>query len=226
MMGAQAVASRRKAFLALALRRARPGSGSARDFLLARTWKELPVALDVRRLATPCVIVGGVATALYMPQRLTLDLDLLVAAGDAPALHGELRALGWVREGDLTVGGSAWRAPDDDRLAVLESAEPWVRDAVMNPNRSPAGEPVIALPYLVLLKLAASRAQDLADVSRMLGAADDAALADVRRAVQAYRPEDSADLESLIALGRLELAAGGPTGTDAGTERPERESDS
>ncbi|HEX5504640.1 MAG TPA: hypothetical protein VFW96_18630 [Thermomicrobiales bacterium] len=225
-MGANPAASRRKAFLALALRRARPGSGSARSFLLARTWQELPVALDVRRLATPCVIVGGVATALYMPRRLTLDLDLLVAAPDAPTLQRELRALGWAREGTSSVGGTTWRAPDGSKVGVLESTEPWARDAVTNPNRSPAGEPVIALPYLVLLKLAASRAQDLADISRMLGTADDSALDAVRRAVGTYRPEESADLESLIALGQLELAEGGAAPGDEGDERPKRESDS
>lgn len=225
-MGANPAVSRRKTFLALALRRARPGSGSARSFLLARTWQELSVALDVRRLATPCVIVGGVATALYMPQRLTLDLDLLVAAPDAPALHRELRALNWTHGGASRVGGTTWRDPSGGRLNLLESAEPWARDAVTNPNRSPAGEPVIALPYLVLLKLAASRAQDLADISRMLGTAADAALDAVRRAVGTYRSEDSADLESLIALGQLELAEGGPAATDADDERPERESDS
>ncbi len=34
-------------------------------------------ALDLHRLRTPFVVVGGVATALYMPERATLDLDLL-----------------------------------------------------------------------------------------------------------------------------------------------------
>ena len=37
-----------------------------------------------------------------------------------------------------------------------------------------AGFPVLDLPYLVLMKLETSRAQDLADLSKMLGlAADD-----------------------------------------------------
>ncbi len=64
--------------------------------------------------------------------------------------------------------------------------------------------PVIALPYLVLLKMAAGRGQDLADIQRMLGQADDSALAEVREVTQRFRPEDADDLESLIALGKLE----------------------
>lgn len=196
---------RRRAYLDLALRRARPGSGSGRNFLLARDWKELPVALDLTRLRTPYVIVGGVATALYMPRRLTLDVDLLVTANDAPLLYQELLAAGWVREGSLSVGGTTWRAPDGGKVDVLESRERWVRTAIEHPNRAPTGEPVIGLPYLVLMKLAASRGQDLADISRMLGTADEALLAQVRAVVQRERPDDSTDLESLIVLGQLEL---------------------
>ena len=37
----------------------------------------------------------------------------------------------------------------------------------------PDGLPIIDLPYLVLMKLSASRTQDLADISRMLGLADE-----------------------------------------------------
>lgn len=163
------------------------------------------MALELARLTTPYVIVGGVATALYMPWRLTLDVDLLVMTNDAPFLYQELLAAGWVREGSLSIGGTTWRAPDRSKVDVLESGEPWVRTAIERPNRAPTGEPVIDLPYLVLMKLAASRGQDLADISRMLGTADEAMLARVREVVQRYRPDDSADLESLIVLGQLEL---------------------
>ncbi len=69
---------------------------------------------------------------------------------------------------------------------------------------SAPGVRVLPLHWLVLMKLSASRAQDVADVARMLGLADDAALTNVRDTVRAYAPDLSDDLESLIALGRLE----------------------
>jgi hypothetical protein len=47
----------------------------------------------------------------------------------------------------------------------------------------------------------------LGDLARMLGQADQEALDRVRRFFQEYAPEDSADLESLIVLGRLEFQA-------------------
>jgi hypothetical protein len=161
--------------------------------------------MPLDQVRTPFVIVGGIATALYMPQRLTLDLDILVVPAEAPRLHRELRQLGYALERELSIGGTGWRAPDGSPLGVLELDEPWVKAAVQSPNFSPTGEPVVALPYLVLMKLAASRPQDLADLSRMLGQADAARLDQVRATVRTYRPEDTEDVESLIALGQLEL---------------------
>lgn len=159
-------------------------------------------------IQTPFVLVGGVATALYMPRRLTFDLDILVLPDDAARCYQELQELGYSEQdqGQLALAETIWRGPDGSSLDVLEATEPWGPAAVSTPNRSPTGDPVIALPYLVLMKLAASRPQDLADLSRMLGVADEPTLQHVRAAVRRYRAEDSADLESLIALGRLELA--------------------
>jgi hypothetical protein len=68
----------------------------------------------------------------------------------------------------------------------------------------PAGYPVISLPYLILLKMGAQRAQDWADVSRMLGWASNADLDEVRAVVKQYAPEDLEDLESLIFIGKKE----------------------
>ena len=54
------------------------------------------------------------------------------------------------------------------------------------------------------MKLGAGRTQDLADISRMLGGADAGGIAESRRIVARYRPEDAEDLESMIRLGKLE----------------------
>ncbi len=55
------------------------------------------------------------------------------------------------------------------------------------------------------MKLEASRVQDTADLSRMLGLASDEDQARVRDAVACYAPDTDDDLESLIYLGRVEM---------------------
>lgn len=161
--------------------------------------------MELRILQTPFLIVGAVATSLYMPERVTRDTDILVAASDADLIAAELLNASFTMTGRLGFGGTKWESPEGDELDVLESDEPWTRTALEQPNRSPTGLPVITLPYLVLLKLAASRGQDLADLTRMLGMADESTRAEVREAVRQFRPTDLEDLESLIALGELEL---------------------
>lgn len=194
----------RSAFISIALRRAGKGSGSTAAFRARRTWS-LPVS-DLRRLIkrTPFVVVGGVATRLYMPERAALDVNVLVEKRRAEALHEELRSGGCRYEGPLSAGGSHWTLPDGSGLDVIESDASWVAVALEAHRRAPDGLPVIDLPYLVLMKLEAGWAQDLADVSRMLGGAGEADLAAVREVVGAHLPEGTEDLESLIELGRLE----------------------
>ena len=194
----------RKSFIALALRRARPGSGSASSFRAQRGWS-LPVS-DLRAIIqrTPFVVVGGVATRLYMPERMTLDVDILVSKQEVEWLYEELRKAGCRHEGPLSIGGSHWMLPDEGRLDVIKSDAAWVPEALTKPRHAPDGLPIIDLPYLVLMKLEASRAQDLADVSRMLGGARTAEVDRVRQVVRDYLSDAVEDLESLIVLGRME----------------------
>jgi hypothetical protein len=195
---------RRKQYIALVQKRVRPGSGSSLAFMQSRTWA-YPVA-DLNRIIqeTPFVVVGGVATRLYMPERMTLDIDILVSTQDVPGLYRELNQASGKQIGMLTIGGSSWQLADGTVLDVIESSEAWVTQAVQNPNIDPTGLPIISLPYLVLMKLQASRAQDIADLSRMLGGADEALLGQVRTVVQTYMDDAAEDLESLIMLGKLE----------------------
>ena len=95
-------------------------------------------------------------------------------------------------------------APDGTELDIIFGRYRWLKDALNHPKTDPAGYPVVALPYLVLLKMEAQRPQDWADVSRMLGWASDSDLNDVRDVVKKYTPEDSEDLESLIFIGKKE----------------------
>lgn len=196
---------RRRLYLTLALKRVRPGSGSSREFLRKRTWKH-PVFNLTTIVSVPFVVVGGVATRLYGPERMTDDLDVLVMREDAPRFYQELAQADARRVGSLSVGGCEWRLPDGTTLDVLESDEAWAREAIQSPvPAGPDGLPIIGLPYLALMKMRASRGIDIGDLSRMLGGADDDNLAQVRRVIGSYLPDGVEDLENLILLGRLEL---------------------
>jgi hypothetical protein len=117
-----------------------------------------------------------------------------------------MAASGWTRIGDISVGGSTWRSPAGEGLDLLHTDEVWCREATRQAadNRDDHNLPIIPLPYLVLMKLRASRTIDIGDVTRMLGLADEAALARVRAVVAEYAPEDSEDLDALTELGKLE----------------------
>ncbi len=167
-------------------------------------WPDVGEALG----ALPWAVVGAVATRLYMPERGTADLDVLVATADFAAAEARLAAAGWSRGGDLAVGGSTWRAPDGTPVDLLHTSAPWCPQALAEAehNLDDQGLRIIPLPYLVLLKLGASRTVDIADVTRMLGGADEAGLQPVRALVAAHAPGDLDDLNALVELGRLERA--------------------
>jgi len=199
------VAARRRLFLEMARRRARPGTGSAKVFLEARTavadWPDLTPILT----GIPWAVVGAVATRAYMPERTTHDLDVLVAAEHREEVRVRLERAGFLPVQVLAIGGMTWRAPEGALVDLIESRAQWVAEALRSIQRDPQGLPILDLPYLVLMKIQAGRAQDLADAARILGAAQDARQDEAREVIRRWLPEASEDLESLIALGRLEM---------------------
>ena len=198
------VAERRAQYIALAQRRVRPGSGSSTATLRRRTLVQ-PL-FDLRQVIrkTRFLLVGGLATRYYMPERTTLDTAILVLAGDQEAVEQEFTAAGCQKLGLLAIGGSTWALPDGTTLDVVISDAPWAQEAIEHPLQTTDGIPVITLPYLVLMKLVAGRSQDIADITRMLGGAGEGALVDVRAAVARHNPDAGNDVESMIVLGRLE----------------------
>ena len=168
-------------------------------------------AVDVRKYLgdVPFAIVGGLATRLYMAERMTLDVDILVAPDRLAEVERCLEQAGCRKTGPLTIGGSSWRLPSDKALDVVAIAAPWVQSAIETAQTGPDGQPYVSLAYLVLMKLQSGRTQDLADVSRMLGVAAEQSVASARDVVSRYAPQDVEDLESLICLGKLECEAGG-----------------
>jgi hypothetical protein len=169
--------------------------------MATRQWPDLTSILA----EIPWAVVGGVATRAYMPERATQDLDILVAQADAGEVHARLRSAGFTYVQDLSIGCTLWRAPDGTLLYVVESSAPWVGEALSRPHADPQGLPVLPLSYLALMKVQSGRTQDLADVSRMLGLASDEGRQATYQVFERWLPDALQDLESLIALGELEM---------------------
>lgn len=150
------------------------------------------------------VIIGGVATRAYMPERMTKDLYILVHRDDADEVIAKLKKAGCRMDSQLAIPGYSMVSPEGVEVDVISGEYPWLKEALTHPAKDPAGYPVIGMPYLILLKMTAQRAQDWADVSRILGWASDEQLDEVRAVVAKYAPEDSEDLESLIFIGKQE----------------------
>ena len=198
-------AQKRRFMIDFCLRRIQPGTGSAPEFLQRRTamnpWPDLrPILQDI-----PWVIVGGVATRAYMPERATKDLDILVRQRDEDKVWERLKAAGYHHVTRLAVPGFLVRSPDGVDLDVILGDYPWLDKALALPQRDSAGYPVLDLPYLVLMKMAAIRGRDLGDLTTMLGLASEKELARVRQVVAHYAPTEADDLESLIYLGQVEM---------------------
>ncbi|MFQ5342957.1 MAG: nucleotidyltransferase domain-containing protein [Anaerolineae bacterium] len=201
-------AQRRRILIDICRRRIRPGTGSALEFLQRRTamipWPDLRPILE----NIPWVIVGGVATRAYMPERATKDLDILVRREDGDEVQERLEEAGYTFVTDLAVPGFLVRSPEDVELDVILGDYPWLDEALANPRQDVAGYPVLDLPYLVLMKMESSRGRDVGDLTTMLGLASDEELDRVRAAVTRYAPTEMDDLESLIYLGRFETQSG------------------
>ncbi len=164
-------------------------------------WPDLRALLE----GIPWVVAGAVATRAYMPERATRDLDILVRRADGDRVRERLEAAGYRFVSSLTIPGFLLQSPEGVGVGVVLGDSPWLEEALASPRRDVAGYPVLDLPYLVLMKMASSRAQDIADMVRMLGLASEEEVARVREMVARYAPEEAEDLDSLIYLGRLEM---------------------
>jgi hypothetical protein len=197
----------RRALIALCRRRIRPGTGSGIEFLARRTAMQLWPDLRSILGNIPWGDSGeGGGTRAYMPERTTHDLDILVRIQDETLVRRRLEAAGYTWLSALAIPGFVCRSPEGVEVDVLLGDAPWIAVALKHPYTDPAGYPVLDLPYLVLLKLVSSRAQDVADLARMwycgrgmLGA--------VARCGDALCAEEAGGCESLIDLGGYRWAA-------------------
>ncbi len=209
----------RQAMLAFSGRRQRGGSGSDLEHLSRRprlvpSWADEAIR-EWRRAGIRFGVAGGLAANNYMPPRNTDDFDVALQLADLSAAGGAAAAAGWQHLGPLALygglEGSAWKNGDDelDLIGVPgELGEQTVAQA--QDNCITAGLPTVTLPFLVVLKLIAARPADTADLSRMLGKADDAALERTREVVGRFLRDEVAELEQFIAFGRLEYGPADP----------------
>ncbi len=70
-------------------------------------WPDLRGILE----PVPWAIVGGVATRAYMPERMTQDLDILVALEDGPEARRRLEGAGFEVVSPLSIPGIVLRSP-------------------------------------------------------------------------------------------------------------------
>ena len=203
-------AAARHDLISIAVRRQKPGSGSLLRRLIRSQrermdwWNEALAGLG----EVPHAVAGAVAANAYMPPRQTADIDAAVRLSDLPGAEEAVRLAGWTREGTLRLGGglqgSAW-SREGRELDLLGLPGRWGDEAITAAQRNFVdGRPTLTLEHLVVAKLISGRAVDVADLSRMLGAAGVEALAAVREAVTRHLPEARDDFEQLIVLGKLE----------------------
>lgn len=195
----------RKTMIDIAKRRQRPGSGSlpwSGEGTPVLRWPDLTKILD----GIPWAVAGAVATRRYMPERSTRDLDVVVLAQDTPEVTRRFEHAGYAFKAPLTIGGSSWETPEGVPVDVIEGHEAWWPDALSEAaaNRDASGAPVLSLRYLVLMKVKAGRMQDSTDVGRMVSGASAQQLDAVRALVRRHAPDFLEDLESMLALGKLE----------------------
>lgn len=179
-----------------------PGSGSAWD-------RERDRQMGQDRLSewewleglihhVPHVIVGGMAVNQFAPPRATEDIGIAVAVHDMKDILRVLHDAGFEQVSELSIGGYSLKR-GHATLDVLLLEEEWVNQALAKPHHV-GPFPVIDLPYLILLKMAASRGTDIGDIQRMLHGANEAERARVRDIFAKYAPQDVEDLEQLISL--------------------------
>ena len=200
---------RRRFFFSRMKRVARDGARVASLMLLNRPRRAAMKSLD----GLPYCVVGGQATRYYMPERTTVDTDYIIAPAAFDLAILRLEADGFVTDGrdllfpDSRLGLRGQRfARESTVVNLITSGQDWLREATADPARPGGGEePVVTLPFLILMKLDASRSVDQGDLTRVLGLADEKTLAATRDVVRRYLPSDLDDLGQYIAIGKLEM---------------------
>ncbi len=160
-------------------------------------------------------LVGGLALRAYIPERMTLDVDILIHDRDSLRAREAFVSAGYRVTGLLSIGGFSVALDETDSppIDVLTRTDLWLDQALNAPVLDPAGYPVLGRPYLILLKLLAGRTQDLADIQRLLARTSVTERSAIRQLVTHEAPDLVEDFDALCALADLEF--GPPPANDA-----------
>ena len=156
-------------------------------------------------LSIPWVLVGGLATRAYMPERVTLDVDILIHETDERTARQEFENAGYQIEGDLSIGGFTAQRGNEAPVDILASRAAWVPQALGQPGQDAAGLPVLGRPYLMVMKLVAGRLQDLTDVQRMLRDTPQDERTSTRKLIQQCARDMAEDFDQLVLIADAEF---------------------
>jgi hypothetical protein len=203
---------RRRFYLQRGLRKRSRGAGSDLRRLMELPREDILVRPQDLFGDVPVVVIGGVATRAYAPERKTKDVDYLVEHECFDEAIAHLRMRGWQKRIDLVfptsalgLYGQAWEK-DGTMIDVISTAQEWSSKAFDVPSYDQTGLRVIPLAYLVLMKIDSARGIDQGDLTRMLGRLDDEQVAAIARVVERYShdPQAADDVRQYALLGRME----------------------
>jgi len=204
--------NRRRFYLERGLRKQPIGAGSDLVFLMALPRTKLPMKPEELFGDLPAMIVGGVATRAYAPERVTKDIDLMVEHDRFVEAIQRLRVEKFEKKNDLffpnaSLGlyGESW-TKENLEIDILSSPQEWCKLAFRIRVDDQTGARVIPLPYLVLMKFDSARGIDQGDLTRMLGPLDDEKIEQIIKVVERHSgdPTFANDVRQYAQLGRWE----------------------
>jgi hypothetical protein len=204
--------NRRRFYLDRALRKRSLGSGSDLHRLMSLPRSTVRLKPEDLFGDIPAVVVGGVATRAYAPERHTKDVDFLLDHERFSEADDKLRRAGFLKDRDLlfpnaSLGlyGQAWRR-GDELVDILATPQEWGAQALKGQTLDPTGVRVVPLPYLVLMKFDSARGVDQGDLTRILGRLKDAEVEQLIGEVASYScdPSFADDVWQYVQLGRWE----------------------
>ncbi len=188
------------------------GSGSDLRHLMKLPRTELLVKPEDIFGELPVLVVGGVATRAYAPERHTKDIDFLVEDERFHEAAQSLSKNGFRKGHDLyfpntSLGlyGEAWSRGHEE-LDIISTPQEWCHAAFLGRAEDATGLRVIPLPYLILMKFDSARGIDQGDLTRMLGRLDDAEIERLIATVEncCGDPAFAGDIRQYAQLGRWE----------------------